>query len=367
MSKYVVEDTSLTSIANAIRAKSGKSEQLEFPTEFVSEISNLTAGYTFVDIAEHAYIDLNPVINTTRMFPYSFYRAPFKTVTSNVVYFTDTASPTSTGMGSYVFARCTDLEEVSMPELAQPGSGGYQFAYCTKLKSIHLPKATFIGQNMFNGCSSLKTAVFEAAVSTNNSGFIDCSSLEVADFGSLGNLKYQEFRNCSKLTTLILRKSTAIVTLGNTNNFANAPFASGKDGGTIYIPKVLYDHLGDGTSLDYKAATNWETVDGYETITWAKIEGSQYEHYWGDGIGINQTITNTLTNCTNSNTNTAVPYGDTYTATLIANEGYTLSSVTVEMNGTNVTNTVYNNSSGEISIATVNGAITITATATANT
>lgn len=48
-------------------------------------------------------------------------------------------------------------------------------------------------------------------------------------------------------------------------------------GGTIYIPKVLYDHLGDGTSLDYKAATNWSTVDGYGAITWAKIEGSAYE------------------------------------------------------------------------------------------
>ena len=47
--------------------------------------------------------------------------------------------------------------------------------------------------------------------------------------------------------------------------------------GTIYIQKVLYDRLGDGASLDYKAATNWSTVDGYGTITWAKIESSAYE------------------------------------------------------------------------------------------
>lgn len=41
MADYLVTDTELTSIANAIRAKSGKAAQVAFPTRFVSEIGDL--------------------------------------------------------------------------------------------------------------------------------------------------------------------------------------------------------------------------------------------------------------------------------------------------------------------------------------
>ena len=44
MSNYVVSDTDLTSVANAIRAKSGRSDQLAFPAGFVSEIGNIQSG-----------------------------------------------------------------------------------------------------------------------------------------------------------------------------------------------------------------------------------------------------------------------------------------------------------------------------------
>jgi len=54
-------------------------------------------------------------------------------------------------------------------------------------------------------------------------------------------------------------------------------FKSGGTGGTIYIPRVLYNHLGDGSEYDYKSATNWSRFDSYGTITWAQIEGSEYE------------------------------------------------------------------------------------------
>ena len=88
--------------------------------------------------------------------------------------------------------------------------------------------------------------------------------------------------NDSALTTIILRH-TSVVTLNNVNAFTGTPFADGGTGGTIYIPKALYDHLGDGTANDYEAASNWSTVNGYGTITWAKIEGSTYETHYGDG------------------------------------------------------------------------------------
>lgn len=94
------------------------------------------------------------------------------------------------------------------------------------------------------------------------------------------------FASCSSLTTIVIRYSSGVVTLDNINAFNGSRFASGAAGGTIYIPKALYDHLGDGTSLDYKAAPNWSTIDGYGTITWACIEGSYYETHYIDGTTI---------------------------------------------------------------------------------
>lgn len=44
MPVYIVTDTSLTSVADAIRTKGGTSDLLEFPTEFVSAIENLPTG-----------------------------------------------------------------------------------------------------------------------------------------------------------------------------------------------------------------------------------------------------------------------------------------------------------------------------------
>lgn len=44
MANYLVTDTELTSIADAIRTKGGTSESLEFPTDFVSAIENIPSG-----------------------------------------------------------------------------------------------------------------------------------------------------------------------------------------------------------------------------------------------------------------------------------------------------------------------------------
>lgn len=75
-------------------------------------------------------------------------------------------------------------------------------------------------------------------------------------------------------------------------------------------------------------------------------------------------VTKKLTNCTISNTLNVISYNNSYTTTIIANEGCTISTVTVTMGGTDVTSTVYSN--GEINIPNVTGDIIITANATQN-
>lgn len=77
---------------------------------------------------------------------------------------------------------------------------------------------------------------------------------------------------------------------------------------------------------------------------------------------ITYTITNNLTNVTNSNSATSITENNSYNATLSANSNYELSTVTVTMGGSDITNSAYSN--GTITINNVTGNIVITATAT---
>lgn len=77
------------------------------------------------------------------------------------------------------------------------------------------------------------------------------------------------------------------------------------------------------------------------------------------------TVTNTLTGATNSNSAGAIAEGGSYSATITASAGYTLTGATVSvtMGGTDITSTAYNN--GTISIASVTGNLVIVVTAVA--
>lgn len=75
----------------------------------------------------------------------------------------------------------------------------------------------------------------------------------------------------------------------------------------------------------------------------------------------NYSITNTLTNCTSSNSNTSILKDSSYTATLTADEGYTLGSISVTMGGADVSSTVV--SGNTINISKVTGNVVITCTA----
>lgn len=79
------------------------------------------------------------------------------------------------------------------------------------------------------------------------------------------------------------------------------------------------------------------------------------------------TILNTLSYVTNSNTGTSVNSGDSYVGTLTADDGYTMSTVTVTMSDTDITSDVYDSSTGLIAIESVTGDVEITASATSST
>jgi len=186
---------------------------------------------------------------------------------------------------SSCFLKCSKLTKAYLPVLTVLGEG--MFRDCGLLEDLYIPNVTTISYaNIFLNCSKLSSLVFPNLINqTLTTGvFRSCTSLEALDITapSITFGGQRMFEGDTLLDTIVLRVPN-LISMSYNNNFGSTPFASGGTGGTIYIPKSLYDHLGDGTSLDYKAATNWSTLDGYGTITWAKIEGSPYENYYVDG------------------------------------------------------------------------------------
>lgn len=168
------------------------------------------------------------------------------------------------------------------------GGGGTQLPTVAELSNNTLTSLfgvgiTYARTRIFEGNSNLKTVVFPDLINT--STYIGNSSgIETIDIGSSFSTIPNAMFQASNLGTLILRRTSIVAT--GANGLGGTKFKSGGAGGEIYIPKVLYDHLGDSTSSDYKHATNWSTIDGYGTITWKQIEGSIYETQYADGTPI---------------------------------------------------------------------------------
>ena len=118
--------------------------------------------------------------------------------------------------------------------------------------------------------------------------------------------------------------------------------------------------------------TNFQGSNDREKVTaWAVTKGiseeliNQFRACMINGTpgvidSTSYSVTNNLTNCTTNNSATTVNLGDGYSATITPDSGYVLdgATVTVTMNGEDVTTSVY--SSGVIQIASVTGNIVIT-------
>lgn len=251
MAEYIVTDSELTSIADAIRVKSGTSGSLAFPNGFIDAIETST-GVSLADLSSGATpigeVDITGLTFVQSAFAYH------PNITSVV------------GDGYF--------------------NAGYIFQGCTGIKSVHVSLTDSVNSNYFTGCTGLETAVLSQPVQGGTAMFNSCTTLEIADL-DVYQLRNNYFAYDNNLATIILRRSTDLTRLEGTGVIGSINhFKSGGSGGTIYIPKALYDELGTGSSLDYKAATNWSTINGYGTITWAQIEGSIYETQYADGTPI---------------------------------------------------------------------------------
>lgn len=271
MADYIVSDTSLTAVADAIRSKTGGTSQIEFPNGFVNEIGTIL-GDDLLEKTNNKTLTTYSSDKITTVRRYMFYQ------NSNLKHI-DLPNCTTITVSAF---NESGVETYNLPKLTNIQNSGFR---ACKIVTAYFPLVTNFEQSAFDVCTTIVTAVLPK-VGLSSKCFYGCTSLKTIDLTNANTIAASACQNSSVLDTLILRRGTQLTTLANVSAFSGTPFASGGTGGTIYIPKVLYDELGTGSTLDYKAATNWSTVDAYGTITWAQIEGSQYETAYADGTPI---------------------------------------------------------------------------------
>lgn len=234
MADYVVSDTSLTAVANAIRTKGGTSAQLAFPAEFISAIEAISGGggYTPEDFAYNA----NP-------------------------------------SGALVI---TDPSVTSLPQ--------YRFYYRTAVTSAHFSALTSIPTYCFDHCNELTTFVGRSVESIAGYGLGHTAKLTKIDITSAGSFAADSLRECKPSTLHIIMRGDTLKTLAS-NGFRGSGVVN-TTAVTFFVNKSVYDHLGTGDSLDYEAATNWSTIATRSNVSFAQIEGSQYDGYYADGTPI---------------------------------------------------------------------------------
>ena len=260
MAEYLVKDTSLTAVANAIREKAGLENSFAFPDGFVQAIEEISAGAdTSVEdsIVSRTISGAYTNNNVTNIGSNAF---------NGCSRLTSVNFPAATSIGSSAFMNCRGLTSINSPAVTTIGSDA--FGGCSALTSVNFPAATSIGNSAFQSCSALTTANFPAATSIGNSAFYFCSALTSVNFPAATSIGSYAFMNCSALTTAnfpavtsignsafggctnlisIYLANSSVCTLAHSNAFSNTGIWSTK--GSIFVPTSLV--------ASYKVARNW--------------------------------------------------------------------------------------------------------------
>ncbi len=188
-----------------------------------------------------------------------------------------------TSIGSYAFYQCYRITLTTLPS-GLTSIDSYAFSQCSGIESISCNGTiTSIGSNAFTGSTTyqmtLASASFPNAIASSNyfgtvfgstTVALACKQLAFCDIGSQVGINANAFANCYSLETLVLRKTESACVLSNVSAFLNTPMR-GYDNktGTVYVPQALIS--------SYQTASNWSTLYQAGTVTFAAIEGSDYE------------------------------------------------------------------------------------------
>lgn len=170
-------------------------------------------------------------------------------------------------IGNSSFSSCVNLTSVSLPNAETLGS--YVFNGSHALTNLTMPNVTGAGQGCCQNMRGLTSVNFPKLEIVPTNFCQDNPNITLADFGAATQLRQQAFWACTNFRTLIIR-TNQVCTLEHVYalNYYT-PWASGKSGGTLYVPQNLIS--------SYQSATNWADILAVSTNQILPIEGSEYE------------------------------------------------------------------------------------------
>ena len=254
MSVKLVNDDSLTDVADAIRIKGEISGTLEFPDGFISAIQAIpTGGITpsgtysitsngIYDIVSFASVDVNVSGGGGGITADDI---AMRTI-SGVI------SGSATEIKSAAFSNCSRITEVNFPIATNIGNSA--FISCTSLTIANFSSMITVGSSAFYRCQYLETISFPSLRIIYNNAFASCQSLSVASFPSVTSIAANAFNGCSKLEKLYLTGSS--VAKATQNAFANTPMSNSTytgSFGSIYVPASLVDSYKIASGFSYYA------------------------------------------------------------------------------------------------------------------
>ena len=173
MSEYLIQDTTLSAIADAIRAKTGTAERLT-PEQMIAAITNIQSGGGGDDNNYKEFVErttANPTLpsDLTKIVDYAFYEFNSLALTS--------LPAGVTSIGTYAFYNCKNLALTSLPA-GITSIGNSAFANCSTLAlTTHPARLQIIKDYAFSVCSGLTSITFEGTPRSIGSCFGNCSNL----------------------------------------------------------------------------------------------------------------------------------------------------------------------------------------------
>lgn len=264
MANVLVEETSLSNIASAIREKSGDSATYK-PGEMAAAISNLPIGGGNEDdfLTRSGSGDyVNDRIET--LGGGAFYQTNYSTITLSNVKVMDGASIirfnnnlTELNLPALTTITCT-YSDTSLPSIIKYSS---QISNNASLTTLNLPNLTTVSNSVaasFSNNPNLVSVSLPSLTTANlMQGFAYCKSLETVNLSNLQSSSnaYQTFYSCTNLQSINLPNLTQ---WGVDNAMMYETFEDCTNLQTINLPKLTDAILGDGTFRNCKSLQSIE-------------------------------------------------------------------------------------------------------------
>ena len=263
MSLVTIDDSYLTAIGNAIRAKNGSTTTYK-PSEMAAAISAIESGDSGLLLSAYWNDTITGAISDdtiTKIPSYGFDRS--SAVGGDKHEITSVSFPNVLTVGSAAFDYNSTIQTIYLPNAT---SIEYNVCYhCTALESFIAPKATFKTLKRDPATAGDPTTQTPIAAYQAES-FEYCTSLKKIDLYDVDYTFYPRFFDrCNALETVILRKTSGLVGTG----YYSYP-TLGPNNCYIYVPASLL--------AEYQASEHWEgkasrlrAIEDYPEITGGAI------------------------------------------------------------------------------------------------